>query len=54
MLFRSHIRTYFKESKDPEKTKAYLDKWIYGVKNHEEYMKLVGEQRLDSLQIKEG
>ncbi len=48
-----HIRGYFTESKDPEKVKAYLDKWIYGVKNHEEYLDLVGRERLESFRIKE-
>jgi len=49
-----HIKAYFKDSKDVEKTKAYLDKWIYGVKNHEEYLELVGKQRLHELKIEEG
>ncbi len=48
-----HIRGYFTESKDPEKVEAYLDKWIYGVKNHEEYLDLVGRERLESFRIKE-
>lgn len=48
-----HIKTYFEDSKDPEKTKAYLDKWIYGVKNHEEYLAMVGEERLNQLKIRE-
>ncbi|RJO65325.1 MAG: CoA transferase subunit A [Myxococcales bacterium] len=49
-----HIRSYFEESKDPGKVKAYLDKWVYGVKDHEEYMNLVGRERLQALRIQGG
>lgn len=49
----AHIKAYFEDSKDPEKTRDYLDKWIYGVKNHEEYMELVGADLLEDLRIKE-
>lgn len=49
----AHIKAYFEDSKDPEKTRDYLDKWIYGVSDHEEYMELVGKERLERLLIKE-
>ncbi len=49
----AHIKAYFEDSKDPEKTRDYLDKWIYGVKNHEEYMELVGADLLEDLRIQE-
>lgn len=49
----THIKTYFTESGDPEKVKEYLDNWVYGVKNHGEYLERVGRERLDALRIKE-
>ncbi len=50
-----HIRQYFKDSKDPAKVEAYMDKWVYGVKSHEEYLDLVGRDELEKLRIeKEG
>ena len=45
-----HLKTFLEESKDPAKTKAYLDKYIYGVKNQDEYIKLIGMDRLKKLQ----
>jgi glutaconate CoA-transferase subunit A len=45
-----HLKTFLEESKDPGKTKAYLDKYIYGVKNQDEYVKLIGMDRLKKLQ----
>ena len=47
-----HIRSYFESTKDVEKVKAYLDKWVYGVETHEAYLDLVGRERLDELRIK--
>jgi glutaconate CoA-transferase, subunit A len=49
-----HLMKFLEESKDPAKTKAYLDKYIYGVKNQDEYIKLIGMERLKSLQAKIG
>ncbi len=49
-----HIKRYFEESKDPQKVKAYLDKYVYGVADHAEYLDLIGRERLDGLRIKEG
>lgn len=49
-----HIKKYFAESKDPEKTKAYIDKYVHGVKDHNEYLDLIGRDKLESLRIKEG
>ncbi len=45
-----HLKTFLEESKDPAKTKAYLDKYIFGVKNQDEYIKLIGMDRLKKLQ----
>ena len=47
-----HIRSYFESTKDVEKVKAYLDKWVYGVETHEAYLDLVGRERLEELRIK--
>jgi len=45
-----HLKKFLEDSKDPAKTKAYLDKYIYGVKNHNEYIELIGMDRLRKLQ----
>lgn len=49
-----HLMKFLEESKDPAKTKAYLDKYVYGVKNQDEYIKLIGMERLKELQAKIG
>jgi len=43
------IREWVEASKDPQTTRAYLDKYIYGVKDHQEYMDLIGREHLDNL-----
>jgi glutaconate CoA-transferase subunit A len=43
------IREWVESSKTPEGAKTYMDKYIYGVANHQEYMKLIGEERLSQL-----
>lgn len=43
------IREWVEESKTVEGATAYLDKYVYGVANHQEYMKLIGEERLAQL-----
>jgi len=45
-----HLLQYYKDSADPAKTKAYLDKWVYGCQNHEQYLQLVGWERLKELE----
>jgi acyl CoA:acetate/3-ketoacid CoA transferase alpha subunit len=45
-----HLKSFLEESKDPAKTKAYLDKYVYGIKNQDEYIKLIGMDRLKKLQ----
>ena len=49
-----HLQAFLKDSADPAKTKVYLDKWVYGVKNHEEYVNLVGKDRLGQLESEIG
>ncbi|MFQ6057485.1 MAG: hypothetical protein ACE5MB_01220 [Anaerolineae bacterium] len=36
-------------SREPETTQAYLDRCVYGVKNHQEYLQLIGQERLQHL-----
>ncbi len=43
------IREWVESSKTAEGAKSYLDKYAYGVANHEEYMRLIGERRLKQL-----
>ncbi|MEO0130896.1 MAG: CoA-transferase [candidate division WOR-3 bacterium] len=44
-----HLKEFLELSKDEKKTKEYLDKYVYGVKNHEEYLNLIGRDRLEKL-----
>ena len=43
------IKEWVQASLDPQTTRAYLDKYIYGVKDHREYLNLIGEERLNEL-----
>jgi acyl CoA:acetate/3-ketoacid CoA transferase alpha subunit len=43
------IRDWVKASELPETTRSYLDKYIYGVRNHQEYLDLIGRERLNGL-----
>ncbi|MGQ9708513.1 MAG: CoA transferase subunit A [bacterium] len=45
-----HLHHFYQDSADPEKTKAYLDRWVYGCKNHEQYLQMVGLERLKKLE----
>lgn len=45
-----HLKGFLEDSKDVAKTKAYLDKYVYGVKNHNEYIELIGRERLKKLE----
>jgi len=49
-----HLQQFLKDSADPAKTRAYLDKWVYGPKNHQEYIELVGIDRLRQLEAEIG
>jgi acyl CoA:acetate/3-ketoacid CoA transferase alpha subunit len=48
------IREWVKEMEQPDTAAAYLQKYVYGVKNHEEYMDLIGRDRLASLLYNKG
>ena len=43
------IREWVEASKEPETTQAYLDKYIYGVKDHKEYLELIGKGQINEL-----
>ena len=43
------IREWVKASESPDTSSAYLDKYIYGVRNHQEYLNLIGWDRLNNL-----
>ncbi len=43
------IKDWVKAAEDPDTSRAYLDKYVYGVKNHQEYLDLIGADRLQSL-----
>ena len=42
----AEIKAWVDASKTAEGAQAYLEKYVYGVKNHDEYMKLIGDGRL--------
>jgi hypothetical protein len=42
-------REWIEASKTPEGAQAYLDKYVYGVKDHQAYLDLIGKARLDQL-----
>ncbi|OQX64526.1 MAG: hypothetical protein B5M51_03490 [Anaerolinea sp. 4484_236] len=43
------IKDWVIASKTPEGAQAYLDKFIYGVKDHQEYLDLFDKKRLDAI-----
>jgi acyl CoA:acetate/3-ketoacid CoA transferase alpha subunit len=47
------IRDWVKASEDPQAARAYQDRYIYGVKDHQEYLALIGAGRLSSLKLGE-
>lgn len=44
-----HIKEWVEASKQAETTQAYLEKYIYSVKNHKEYLELIGKEHLQQL-----
>ena len=43
-----------KEMKDADKALAYMERWIYGVPDHEAYLDLVGRDHLETLRLGKG
>ena len=46
---RRHLESYAKTARDPIEFKKYLDKYVYGVTSHMEYLDLIGVERLMTL-----
>ncbi len=42
---------YERETRTVEGFHAYLDKWVYGVRNHQEYMEKIGHERMKELKM---
>ncbi len=47
------LREWVEASKTAEGTQVYLEKYIHGVANHQEYLELVGRERLEILRAEE-
>jgi acyl CoA:acetate/3-ketoacid CoA transferase alpha subunit len=43
------IKAWVEASRDPETTQAYLQKYIYDLKDHQAYLDLIGKRRLQEL-----
>ncbi len=43
------IKEWIEASRDPETTQAFLQKYIYDLKDHKEYLDLIGKKRLKEL-----
>jgi glutaconate CoA-transferase subunit A len=43
---RKHLKMYAQAARDPVEFKKYLDKYVYGVKSHTEYLNLIGIENL--------
>jgi len=44
-----HLREFLEATKTEEGTQQYLEKYVYGVKDHQEYLELIGQARLEEL-----
>lgn len=44
-----HLLEFLKASETEETTQKYLQKYVYGPKNHQEYLDLIGRERLEAL-----
>lgn len=44
------IKAWARASREPESTQAYLERYIYDLNDHQEYLDLIGEERLQELQ----
>jgi len=47
------LREWVEASKTEEGTQAYLNKYIHALTNHQEYLELIGQQRLGQLRAEE-
>lgn len=44
-----YLKEYAKSAKDEKLYKEYVEKYIYGVRSHEEFLKLIGTERLQTI-----
>ncbi|MCR4405121.1 MAG: CoA transferase subunit A [Candidatus Acetothermia bacterium] len=44
-----HLKEFLEAAKTEEGTRAYLKKYVYDIKDHQEYLQLIGEERLAEL-----
>jgi len=49
-----HYRMFVEASKTEQKTRGYLQEWVYGVNNHAELIDKVGRNRLQGLRVDRG
>jgi len=49
----TQLREWVEGSKTEDGTRAYLAKYVYGVANHQEYLELIGQERLGQLRAEE-
>ena len=43
---REHLAVYARAAGDPDEFRRYLDKYVYGVKSHLDYLKLIGVETM--------
>lgn len=48
-----HLAEYAKASVSDESFQKYLDKYVYGVRDHEEYLDLIGREQIKALEMEE-
>jgi glutaconate CoA-transferase subunit A len=47
----TQIREWVEASKEVQSTESYLEKYIYSVKDHQEYLELIGSEHLEDLKL---
>jgi len=47
------IKEWVEAFKEQQTARAYLDKYVFNVHNHEEYLQLIGPERLAAVQWQE-
>jgi glutaconate CoA-transferase subunit A len=45
----AYLRAYAEAAGDDEEFKPFQNKYLYGVKNHQEFLDLIGQERLDAI-----
>ena len=50
----AQIKEWVQASETKEATDAFLNRFIHGVKNHQEYLALIGANRLEALKVSQG